>query len=57
MWPAELTLRKSKSGIQLAVDAIIEELKKMSKKIENSKPRWPQVGTSSAPIRILRSGR
>ena len=34
-------------GIALAVDAIVEELKKMSKKIENSK-EVAQVGTSSA---------
>jgi chaperonin GroEL len=34
-------------GIQLAVDAIIEDLRKMSKKIENSK-EVAQVGTSSA---------
>src|SRR5476649_567169 len=34
-------------GINLAVDAIIAELKKMSKKIENSK-QVAQVGTSSA---------
>ena len=34
-------------GIQLAVDAIIGELKNMSKKIENSK-QVAQVGTSSA---------
>jgi len=34
-------------GIQLAVNAIIEELKKMSKKIENSK-EVAQVGASSA---------
>ncbi len=34
-------------GIQLAVDAIIGELKKMSKKIENSR-EVAQVGTSSA---------
>ena len=34
-------------GIQLAVDAIIAELKKMSKKIENSS-EVAQVGTSSA---------
>src|SRR6201999_783677 len=34
-------------GINLAVDAIIAELKKMSKKIENSK-EVAQVGTSSA---------
>src|SRR5450631_2584118 len=34
-------------GINLAVEAIVEELKKMSKKIENSK-EVAQVGTSSA---------
>ncbi len=34
-------------GIQLAVDAIVEELKKMSKKIESSK-EIAQVGTCSA---------
>ena len=34
-------------GINLAVDAIVEELKRMSKKIENSK-EVAQVGTSSA---------
>src|SRR6476619_1788490 len=34
-------------GIQLAVDAIIDELKKMSKKVENSS-QVAQVGTSSA---------
>src|SRR3984885_1871133 len=34
-------------GIQLAVDAIVEDLKKMSKKIESSK-EVAQVGTSSA---------
>src|SRR5271155_634992 len=34
-------------GIQLAVDAIVEELKKMSKKIEHSR-EVAQVGTSSA---------
>src|ERR1051325_268849 len=34
-------------GINLAVDAIVEELKKMSKKIEHSK-EIAQVGTSSA---------
>src|SRR6266550_2814659 len=34
-------------GIQLAVDAIVEELKKMSKKVDSSK-EVAQVGTSSA---------
>src|SRR5437870_1159811 len=34
-------------GIQLAVDAIVEELRKMSKKVESSK-EVAQVGTSSA---------
>ncbi|HYO08589.1 MAG TPA: chaperonin GroEL [Tepidisphaeraceae bacterium] len=34
-------------GIQLAVDAIVEELKRMSKKVENSS-EVAQVGTSSA---------
>jgi chaperonin GroEL len=34
-------------GIQLAVDAIVDELKKMSKKVENSK-QVAQVGASSA---------
>ena len=34
-------------GINLAVDAIVEELKAMSKKVENSK-EVAQVGTSSA---------
>src|SRR5687767_5003050 len=34
-------------GIQLAVDAIVEELKRMSKKVDNSE-QVAQVGTSSA---------
>src|SRR5205807_1895432 len=34
-------------GIQIAVEAIVEELRKMSKKVENSK-EVAQVGTSSA---------
>src|SRR3569832_749313 len=34
-------------GIQLAVDAIVDELKKMSKKVENSQ-QVAQVGASSA---------
>src|SRR5437764_5550667 len=36
-----------KRGIQMAVDAIVEELKKMSKKVENNQ-QVAQVGASSA---------
>jgi chaperonin GroEL len=43
-------------GIQLAVDAIVEELKKMSKKVDSSK-EVAQVGTSSANQDEVRSAR